>query len=61
MAAVDPNENILSGQLDPHLIVGRKLFIAIVGFLFFLVSVYLWSLEGNEGYHLHLDDEHHHS
>jgi cytochrome c oxidase subunit 1 len=36
---------------------GRKLAISMVGFIIFLVSVYLWSLEGNEGYHLHPEDE----
>lgn len=61
IGAVDPNENIWTGQLDPHAIIGRKLFIVLVGFVFFLISVYLWALEGNEGYHLHPDEEHHHS
>ena len=28
-----------------------------MGFFVFLVSVYLWALEGNEGYHLHPEGE----
>jgi cytochrome c oxidase subunit 1 len=33
--------------------VGRKLATCLVGFVIFLVAVLLWSLEGNEGYHIH--------
>ena len=29
----------------------------LAGFLFFLVAVYLWALEGNDGYHIHLGEE----
>jgi cytochrome c oxidase subunit 1 len=36
---------------------GRKLAVSMIGFFVFLISVYLWSLEGNEGYHLHPEDE----
>jgi cytochrome c oxidase subunit 1 len=36
---------------------GRKLALAIVGGVILVVSIYLWSLEGNEGYHLHPEDE----
>ena len=38
-------------------IMGRKLALSLFGFLIFFVAAYLWSLEGNEGYHLHPEDE----
>ena len=36
-----------------------KLGLAITGGVVMFIGIYLWSLEGNEGYHLHLDDEDH--
>jgi len=54
IAVIDPNP-------DPHVIIGRKLAVTLVGLLILVVSVYLWSLEGNEGYHLHPEDEEGHS
>jgi cytochrome c oxidase subunit 1 len=41
----------------PHF--GPKLVVSIIGFLILFVSIYLWSLEGNSGYHLHPEDEGH--
>lgn len=36
---------------------GRKIGVAIAGLVVMLIGIYLWSLEGNEGYHLHLDHD----
>ena len=36
---------------------GWKVGTAIVGGVIMFASIYFWSLEGNEGYHLHLDGE----
>ena len=36
---------------------GWKIGTALVGALIMFISVYFWALEGNEGYHLHLDEE----
>ena len=36
---------------------GHKLVVAIIGLAIALVGIYLWALEGNEGYHLHLSKE----
>jgi cytochrome c oxidase subunit 1 len=49
VAVVDPDPG-------PGLI-GRKLGVTLAGFVFFLVSVYLWTLEGNDGYHIHPEEE----
>jgi cytochrome c oxidase subunit 1 len=38
-------------------LVGRKLATCLVGFVIMLGSIYLWSLEGNEGYHLHPEED----
>ena len=38
---------------------GPKIAVTLLGGAFFFVSVILWSLEGNEGYHLHLDKDGH--
>ena len=35
------------------------LIVALIGGAFLLGGIYLWSLEGNEGYHLHLDADGH--
>ncbi len=40
----------------PNLI-GKKLGTCLVGFVIMVASIYLWSLEGNEGYHLHPEEE----
>ena len=37
--------------------IGRKLALCLFGFLIFFVAVYLWSLEGNEGYHIHPEED----
>jgi cytochrome c oxidase subunit 1 len=34
-------------------LIGRKLGVTLVGLVVFLAGVYLWALEGNEGYHIH--------
>ena len=36
---------------------GPKLGLSVAGALVMFVGVYFWSLEGNEGYHLHLDKD----
>ncbi|HWA08022.1 MAG TPA: cytochrome c oxidase subunit I [Opitutaceae bacterium] len=36
---------------------GWKVGTALLGGLIMFTSIYFWSLEGNEGYHLHLEDE----
>ena len=40
---------------------GKKIGTAMVGGVVMLAGIYFWALEGNEGYHLHLDDEDHES
>ena len=40
-------------------LIGKKLAVCLVGFFIFLTAVYLWSLEGNEGYHLHPAEDGH--
>src|ERR1043166_7510106 len=42
---------------DPSPGIHLKLGVTLLGGLIVLVSIYFWSLEGNEGYHLHLDKE----
>ena len=49
---------VIDADPGPNL-VGKKLATCLVGFVVFLSSVYLWSLEGNEGYHLHIDADGH--
>ncbi|MGD1030671.1 MAG: cytochrome c oxidase subunit I [Opitutaceae bacterium] len=46
VSIIDPNP-------DPAVIIGRKLAVSIAGLVIMLVAVYLWALEGNEGYHIH--------
>jgi cytochrome c oxidase subunit 1 len=53
--------SIIDANPDPHVIIGRKLAVTLVGAVIMITSVYLWSLEGNEGYHLHPEDEEGHS
>jgi cytochrome c oxidase subunit 1 len=36
---------------------GPKIAVTILGGLIMFVSVVLWSLEGNEGYHIHLNED----
>jgi cytochrome c oxidase subunit 1 len=50
VSVIDPNP-------DPKVIIGRKLGVALAGFAVMVVAVYLWSLEGNEGYHIHVDGD----
>ncbi len=38
-------------------VLGPKLGLSVLGGLIMFVGVYFWSLEGNEGYHLHLDKD----
>ena len=47
---------IVDADPGPGLI-GRKLATVLVGFAILVTAVYLWSLEGNEGYHLHPEAE----
>jgi len=42
-------------NMDPG--TGHKLIVALIGLAIVVGSIYLWSLEGNEGYHLHPEDE----
>ncbi|MEY4939841.1 MAG: hypothetical protein RIQ93_1576 [Verrucomicrobiota bacterium] len=37
--------------------VGPKLGLTLIGGVVMLVGIYFWALEGNEGYHLHLDKD----
>jgi len=49
---IDPaNPNIYHGFWGP------KIAVTILGGLIMFVSVVLWSLEGNEGYHIHLNED----
>jgi cytochrome c oxidase subunit 1 len=48
--------SIVDADPGPSLI-GRKLATVLVGFAILVAAVYLWALEGNEGYHLHPEDE----
>lgn len=41
----------------PDLFIGPKLGLSLLGGLVMFIGVYFWSLEGNEGYHLHLDKD----
>jgi cytochrome c oxidase subunit I len=50
VSLVDPNPN-------PSVIIGKKLATCLVGLAILVVSAYLWSLEGNEGYHLHPEED----
>jgi hypothetical protein len=36
---------------------GTKIAVTIVGGVILFFSAYMWALEGNEGYHLHADEE----
>jgi cytochrome c oxidase subunit 1 len=36
---------------------GNKIGVSMIGGVVMLAGIYFWALEGNEGYHLHLDDE----
>ena len=38
---------------------GKKIGLSMVGGVVMLAGIYFWALEGNEGYHLHPDDEGH--
>jgi cytochrome c oxidase subunit 1 len=38
---------------------GKKIGVSMLGGVVMLAGIYFWALEGNEGYHLHLDDEGH--
>ena len=37
--------------------IGPKLGLSLIGGAVMFVGIYFWSLEGNEGYHLHLDKD----
>ncbi len=48
--------------LPPHGFWGAKLLVSVIGGLIMFVGIYLWSHEGNEGYHLHPEgDDHGHA
>ncbi len=52
VSIIDPaNPNVYHGFWGP------KIAITILGGLIMFVSVVLWSLEGNEGYHIHLNED----
>jgi cytochrome c oxidase subunit 1 len=36
---------------------GHKLPVALTGAVIMLAGIYLWAMEGNEGYHIHADEE----
>jgi cytochrome c oxidase subunit 1 len=36
---------------------GKKIGLSMIGGVVMLAGIYFWALEGNEGYHIHLDDE----
>ncbi len=38
---------------------GKKIGLSMIGGVVMLAGIYFWALEGNEGYHLHPDDEGH--
>ena len=42
--------------LDP----GHKLVLALIGGVVMLGGIYWWAMEGNEGYHIHADEEESH-
>jgi cytochrome c oxidase subunit 1 len=47
---------VIDADPGPSLI-GKKLAVTLIGAVIMLTGFYLWALEGNEGYHLHLEDE----
>jgi len=51
--------SLVDVNTDPHVLIGKKLATCLVGFFIFLTAVYLWALEGNEGYHLHPEQDSH--
>lgn len=42
---------------SPDMFIGPKLGLSLIGGLVMFIGIYFWSLEGNEGYHLHLDKD----
>jgi len=42
---------------SPDLFIGPKLGLSIIGGIVMFIGIYFWALEGNEGYHLHLDKD----
>ena len=46
--------SVVDANPDPGVIIGRKLAVTLAGLAILLAAVYLWALEGSEGYHLHL-------
>ncbi len=42
---------------SPDMFIGPKLGLSLIGGFVMFVGIYFWSLEGNEGYHLHLDKD----
>jgi cytochrome c oxidase subunit 1 len=51
-AIIDPaNPNVYHGFWGP------KVAVTILGGAIMFVSVVLWSLEGNDGYHIHLNED----
>jgi cytochrome c oxidase subunit 1 len=45
--------SVVDANPDPKVIIGKKLAVALAGLAVMAVAVYLWALEGNEGYHIH--------
>jgi cytochrome c oxidase subunit 1 len=44
-------------DMSPDLFIGPKLGLSIIGGIVMFIGIYFWALEGNEGYHLHLDKD----
>ena len=42
---------------SPDLFIGPKLGLSLIGGVIMFIGIYFWALEGNEGYHLHLDKD----
>jgi cytochrome c oxidase subunit I len=41
----------------PHLFIGPKLGLSLLGVVIMFLGIYFWSLEGAEGYHIHVDKD----
>ena len=40
-----------------HGFFGPKIVVTMIGGLIMVVSIFLWSLEGSDGYHIHLNED----
>ena len=50
---------VIDHDLDATGFWGKKIGITMIGGVVMIAGIYLWALEGNEGYHLHPEDEGH--